>query len=75
MVASLATLPRADIEELIRDGEVLEIRCDYCGKEYQIPPAQLRAAAHDQLNRGRASGGRPDDSGLWKRPDAHLDDP
>jgi molecular chaperone Hsp33 len=43
VVASLSTLPRSDIEELVRDGEVLEIRCDYCGKEYGVPPAQLRS--------------------------------
>jgi len=42
VVASLASLPRSDIEDLVRDGEVLEIRCDYCGKDYGIPPAQLR---------------------------------
>jgi len=42
LVSSLATLPRSDIEELVRDGEVLEIHCDYCGKEYRIAPAQLR---------------------------------
>jgi molecular chaperone Hsp33 len=42
LVESLATLPRSDVEELIRDGAVLEINCDYCGKEYRIPPAQLR---------------------------------
>ncbi len=42
LVASLATLPRTDVEELIRDGQVLEITCDYCRKEYRIPPAQLR---------------------------------
>ena len=42
VVASLASLPRSDIEELVREGEVLEIKCDYCGKEYGIPPAQLR---------------------------------
>lgn len=43
VVQSLATLPRADIEDLVRDGEVLEIHCDYCGKEYRVPPAQLRS--------------------------------
>ena len=42
LVATLSTLPRSDVEELIRDGQVLEITCDYCGKEYGIPPAQLR---------------------------------
>lgn len=43
VVATLATLPRADVEDLIRSGEVLEIRCDYCGKDYQVAPAQLRS--------------------------------
>jgi molecular chaperone Hsp33 len=42
VIASLATLPRSDIEDLVKDGEVLEIRCDYCGKEYGVHPAQLR---------------------------------
>ena len=42
VVESLATLPRSDIEELVKDGKLLDITCDYCRKEYQIPPAQLR---------------------------------
>lgn len=42
VLSSLATLPRADVEDLIRDGEVLEINCDYCRTEYRIAPAQLR---------------------------------
>jgi molecular chaperone Hsp33 len=41
-VESLATLPRSDIEDLIRSGEVLDITCDYCRKDYQVPPGQLR---------------------------------
>jgi molecular chaperone Hsp33 len=43
LMAALATLPRSDIEEMVSDGHVLDIRCDYCGKEYQIAPGQLRA--------------------------------
>jgi molecular chaperone Hsp33 len=42
VVASLATLPRADIEDLVRDNEVLQIRCDYCNRDYEVPPLQLR---------------------------------
>jgi len=42
LVETLATLPRADIEDLVRDGETLEIKCDYCAKDYRIAPAQLR---------------------------------
>lgn len=41
VVSSLATLPRADIEDLTRSGDVLEISCEYCGKDYQIHAEQL----------------------------------
>ncbi len=42
LMAALASLGRTDIEHLLEGGEVLEIRCEYCGKEYRVPPAQLR---------------------------------
>jgi molecular chaperone Hsp33 len=42
VLASLGTLGRADIEELMRDGTDLEMSCDYCGKEYHVSPEQLR---------------------------------
>jgi molecular chaperone Hsp33 len=42
VTASLATLPRREIQEFIDDGRLLEIGCDYCGKQYQIAPEQLR---------------------------------
>ncbi len=42
LVSAIATLGRSEIEELLSDGEVLEITCDYCRKEYRIPPARLR---------------------------------
>jgi molecular chaperone Hsp33 len=41
LLSALATLPRNDIEELVAEGELLEISCDYCGREYRIPPAKL----------------------------------
>jgi len=43
VLSSLATLPRSDIEDLLRDNKVLEITCDYCRKEYGIQPSQLQA--------------------------------
>ncbi|MGK4008076.1 Hsp33 family molecular chaperone HslO [Sorangium sp. So ce1036] len=43
VMATLASLPRSDIEEMVDDGKVLDIRCDYCGKDYQVAPAQLRS--------------------------------
>jgi molecular chaperone Hsp33 len=42
VVASLATLPRSDLEDLLAANEPLEIECDYCHKEYHIAPSQLR---------------------------------
>jgi len=42
VTASLATLPRHEIQEFIDDGRVLDIGCDYCGKQYQIAPERLR---------------------------------
>ena len=42
LLSALATLPKSDIDDFIERGEVLEISCDYCHREYQIPPAKLR---------------------------------
>jgi molecular chaperone Hsp33 len=41
VVAAIATLSKADLEHLLADGEVLEIACEYCKREYRIPPARL----------------------------------
>lgn len=43
VMSSLATLPRSDIEEMVNDGKVIEISCDFCGKEYAIAPEELRS--------------------------------
>lgn len=42
ILASLASLSRADIQELYSHGEVLEIVCDYCRKDYRVEPERLR---------------------------------
>lgn len=41
VLSSLATLPKADIKELSESGETLEISCDYCGQNYEVPPKAL----------------------------------
>lgn len=43
VMTTLASLPRSDIEEMVEDGKLLDIRCDYCGKDYQVSPSQLRS--------------------------------
>ena len=42
LLHSLASLPKADIRELLEDGQVLEIDCDYCGRHYRFAPEKLR---------------------------------
>jgi molecular chaperone Hsp33 len=42
VVSALASLPRSEIQAMIDDGDVLEIRCDYCNAQYRVPPAELR---------------------------------
>jgi molecular chaperone Hsp33 len=42
VVSAIATLSRSDIEHLLSDGQVLEIACEYCKREYRIAPARLR---------------------------------
>jgi molecular chaperone Hsp33 len=41
MMAALASLARGEIREMVDDGEVLEIRCDYCRKDYRVTPLEL----------------------------------
>ncbi|MFO0588541.1 MAG: Hsp33 family molecular chaperone HslO [Polyangiaceae bacterium] len=43
LLASLATLPKTDIGEMIQDNQPLEIKCDGCGKQYVVTPAELLA--------------------------------
>jgi molecular chaperone Hsp33 len=42
VAASLASLPKQEIRDMISDGRILEIGCDYCGRQYQMAPEQLR---------------------------------
>ena len=50
LLATLLSLPRADIRELvigIVPGEVLEIDCDYCQRHYRISPERLRGVLQE----------------------------
>lgn len=42
MMGALATIDRNDIQEMVDSGEVLEICCDYCRRDYRVTPAELR---------------------------------
>jgi len=43
LAASLASLPKADIESLMEGGKPLEIECDYCKKSYEFSQQQLES--------------------------------
>lgn len=42
-LSSLATLGRADLEELVEDDEPLDITCDYCAEKYRISTVRVRS--------------------------------
>jgi molecular chaperone Hsp33 len=42
VAASLASLPKSDIQEMIDEGRMLDIECDYCHRQYQFAPGKLR---------------------------------
>ncbi|MEO7108966.1 MAG: Hsp33 family molecular chaperone HslO, partial [Polyangiaceae bacterium] len=42
ILATLATLPRADVQELLTGGTPVEMTCDYCGTNYAVEPAVLQ---------------------------------
>lgn len=43
VLAGLATLSQADIDDILQKGETLEIQCDYCNKQYFVAPERLRS--------------------------------
>ena len=42
VMASLSTLARSEIQELVEEGEPLDLSCDYCGASYVVETAQLQ---------------------------------
>jgi molecular chaperone Hsp33 len=42
LLGALATLDTGEIQSMIDDARPIEITCDYCRKDYAIPPARLR---------------------------------
>jgi len=42
VLASLASVGKAEIEDMIRAAEPISITCDYCHQEYGLQPEMLR---------------------------------
>jgi molecular chaperone Hsp33 len=47
MMGALSSISRADIQEMVDDGKVIEIQCDYCRRDFRVSPAQLRGLLND----------------------------
>ena len=43
VMAGLATIDRAEIADMVREGKPLDISCDYCNTRYDVRPAELLA--------------------------------
>jgi len=41
VMSSLATIPRADISDMIEAGQSIDLCCEFCGHVYSVSPAQL----------------------------------
>lgn len=41
MMAALASLPRLEVKAMVDAGEILEIHCDYCRRDYRVTPQEL----------------------------------
>ena len=39
---TLSILPREDIEKIVEDQEVVEIKCQFCGSSYSVSPGEIR---------------------------------
>jgi molecular chaperone Hsp33 len=42
VLSAMSTLGKEEIQTLVDEGEALDIQCDYCRRNYQLGPTQLR---------------------------------
>lgn len=42
VLGGLATLGRQELQEMVDEGKVIDVDCDYCGQGYRVSPGQLR---------------------------------
>ena len=43
VLGAIATTGKAEIRQLVESGEVVDIKCEYCGTAYQFGPEKLRS--------------------------------
>ncbi len=39
---AMITLGRSELEQVVSDGESLEVRCEFCGERYEVAPDSIR---------------------------------
>ena len=42
VMSALTTLGKEEIEAIIAEGKIIEMKCDYCRQDYKISPAKLK---------------------------------
>jgi molecular chaperone Hsp33 len=42
VLGALASLQRREVQDMVDAGDVLEISCDYCTRDYRVTPTELR---------------------------------
>lgn len=45
---ALLTIPRSDLQEMIDDGKPIEMKCQFCNKEYSFSPKELQDLIAEQ---------------------------
>jgi molecular chaperone Hsp33 len=51
VLASLASLPRADLASLLADEKPVELSCDFCHSAYEVTPEELRGLIDESANK------------------------
>ena len=42
VMRTLRLLPRSEIDDIMEKNEEIEIKCEFCGKRYEMTPAEIR---------------------------------
>jgi molecular chaperone Hsp33 len=45
VLAGILSLPNADVKDMAEAAQPLEVRCDACGRRYEIDPTTVQALA------------------------------
>jgi len=46
---ALRLMPRADIEDIVQQGETVQMKCEFCGETYGLEPSEIKETILDAL--------------------------